>query len=41
VEYLQGLFDVKTLLIGGPFTDIIGAVAIIIACVCHHITKNR
>jgi uncharacterized protein YciI len=29
VEHLQGLFDVKTLLIGGPFTDSIGAVAII------------
>lgn len=29
LEYLQGLFDVKTLLIGGPFTDSIGAIAII------------
>ena len=28
-EYLQGLFDAKTLLISGPFTDSIGGVAII------------
>ena len=29
LEYLQGLFDAKTLLVGGPFTDSIGGIAII------------